>query len=85
MVTRRKAGITTDVCADSSTPWRLTLYIRVSSKTPAAETKPQITEILATGENLISLNNSIASIEERRPACLQLHSVEDQPITPVMH
>lgn len=34
--------------------------------------------VLATGEDLVSLDDGVTSLEERRPARLQLHAIDDE-------
>ena len=53
--------------------------ISVGSKSPIGEAPPQFTEVLASGEDLVCLNDGIASVEERGPAWLELHAVQYEP------
>lgn len=75
---RGKQNGETYVGANSSTPWRLALNSGIRTQSTRAESTPELAEVLATGQDLISLDDSIPGVEERRSARLQLHSVQDQ-------
>jgi hypothetical protein len=69
----------TYVCPDSPTPRCTALNTSVGSKPPIGEALPQFTEVLASGEDLICLNDGIASIEERGTTLLELHAIQYEP------
>ena len=64
--------------SDSSTPWGPTINTSIRPKTTLRESFPERAVVLAAGENLVGLDDGITSLEERRPAGLQLHSVDDK-------
>jgi len=66
------------VGSDSSTPWGPTLNTSVRAEATLRESFPELAVVLAAGENLVRLDEGITSLEERRPAGLQLHSVDDK-------
>lgn len=66
----------THVSADSSTPRRTSVNTSIRTQPPARKPNPKITVVLTTRQHLVSLNNSIAGIEERRATRLELHAVE---------
>ena len=63
---------------NSSTPWSLSLNPSIRAQSPTRKRLPQQAEVLAPSQNLVSRDDSITSLEERRAARLQLHSVDDQ-------
>lgn len=75
---RGKSRNRTYIRTDTSTPICTTLHIRIRSQSPVREALPQGAEVLATSEDLVSLNDRIASIEERRTAFLELHPIDHQ-------
>lgn len=69
----------THVSPDSSTPRCAVDNGSVNTKTTSSEALPQCAEVLATSEHLISLDDRITRVEERRPADLELHAIENEP------
>jgi hypothetical protein len=69
----------TYISPDPSTPWCTALNLGIGSQSSQGKSFPQCAEVLATGEDLVGLDDGIAGIEERRAACLELHAVEDKP------
>ena len=66
------------VGSDSSTPWRPAFNASVGTETALRESFPKRTVVLTAGEDLVGLDDSVTSLEERRPARLQLHAVENE-------
>ena len=64
------------VGSDSSTPWGPAVNVRVGAETTLRESFPECTIVLTTGEDLVSLDDGITSLEERRPTRLQLHTAD---------
>lgn len=64
---------------DSSTPGCLTLNAGIGSQSTVGECVPKEAEVLTASEDLVSRDDSIASLEEGRAARLELHSVDNQP------
>jgi hypothetical protein len=69
----------THVGPESSTPRCTAINSSIRSKSPLGEAQPQFTEVLTAGEELVSLNDGIASVEERGTTLLELHSVQYEP------
>jgi hypothetical protein len=63
------------VRANSSTPWCTTDNLGVLTQSPLREPFPDITEVLAAGQNLVSLDDRSSGIKEARRAGLHLHSI----------
>lgn len=68
----------THISTDSSTPRSRTLKSSERSQSTAGERRPDLTSVLATSQNLIGLDDSITSREERRTTGLELHAVQDE-------
>jgi hypothetical protein len=68
----------THILADASSPRGTSLNRRVRSQSFLRKGQPQFTEILATCQDLVGLNDGIASLKKARAALLQLHAVEDK-------
>jgi len=66
------------VGSDSSTPWGPSVDASIGTEATLRESFPDRAIVLTTGEYLVGLNNGVASLEERRPARLQLHAVDDE-------
>jgi hypothetical protein len=66
------------VGSDSSTPWSPALDVSIGTETTLRESFPERAEVLTTGEDLVSLDDGVTSLEERRPARLQLHAVDNE-------
>ena len=66
------------VGSDSSTPWGPTINTSIGAETTLCESFPESAVVLAAGENLVRLDDCVTSLEERRSARLQLHSVDDK-------
>jgi hypothetical protein len=66
------------VGSDSSTPWGPAFNASVGTETALRESFPKRTVVLTAGEDLVGLDDGVTSLEERRPARLQLHAIEDE-------
>jgi len=53
--------------------------VGVGSKSPLGEAFPQFTEVLTASEDLVGLNDSISSVEERGATLLKFHRVHYEP------
>ena len=76
--TGRHVSKSTYVLADSSAPRSTSLNRRVRSQSFLRKGQPQFTEILAAGQDLVGLDDSITSLKETGTALLQLHAIEDK-------
>ena len=65
----------TYIRADSSAPWSTADNLGVDTQSPLCEPFPDIAEVLAAGQNLVSLDDRSSGIEEAGGARLQLHSI----------
>lgn len=68
----------TYVSADSSTPGGTTVNTSLGTQTTASKASPKLAEVLPTGQYLVSLNDGVTGIEERRATRLKLHAVENK-------
>ena len=68
----------TYVSADSSTPWGTAVNTSLGTQTTAGKASPKLAEVLPTGQHLVSLNDGITGIKERRATWLKLHAVENE-------
>jgi len=66
------------VGSDSSAPWGPSINTSIGTKATLRKSFPNRAVVLTPGEDLVGLNDGVASLEERRPARLQLHAVDDQ-------
>ena len=66
------------VGSDSSTPWGPAVNTSIGTETTLGESFPECAFILTAGKDLVCLDDSIPSLEERRPTRLQLHTVDDK-------
>ena len=66
----------THVLADTPSPRSTSLNRRVRSQSFLRKRRPQVTEILATCQHLVGLDDGITGLKEAGAALLQLHPVE---------
>jgi len=55
---------------DSSTPWGPTINASIGTETTLRESFPERAVVLTASEDLVGLDDGVASLEERRPAGL---------------
>ena len=68
----------TDICPNSSSPRCLANNTRVGTQAALGECVPEIAKVLSVSQYLISLDDGITRIKERRTAWLQFHSIQDE-------
>jgi len=68
----------TCISPNTSTPRSLPLNLRIRAQSPLRKALPEFTEVLSTRQDLISLNNRIACLEERWAARLELHAIKHE-------
>ena len=74
----RHVSRSTHVLADASAPRSTPLNRRVLPQSFLRKGQPQLTEILAAGQDLVGLDDGITSFKETGAALLQLHAVQDK-------
>ena len=68
LLTRRRERMT--VGSNSSAPWGPSINASVWTKATLRESFPNRAVVLTPGEDLVGLNDGVASLKERRPARL---------------
>jgi hypothetical protein len=68
------------VGTDTSAPRCAAVDASIRAQATLGECDPEVAFVLTAGEDLVGLDDGIASLEERGAAGLELHAVKDKPI-----